>query len=441
MRGKLKKRRPSAYIAMLLCLCAALLAAGLVQNRRVQALTLQVNAAYQKALYETTTLMSGVQLNLEKLLVSASNTQEQALLTTIAQQAEGVQSNLTSMPFDQELLEGTMKFVNQTSDYARVLSEQLGAGGKLGEDDIRQLISLHDASVQLNTQLGEILNRYERGELVFETNRQSIDAARSQDEESQPMVDYPVLLYDGPFSDARPGEEVTVPGEQVDAERAKQLLSQYLGEERINSITLSASSELLGPTYEFDVDSSDGRLDAAVTVNGGHVLYVLPEQSVSQVMLTQGECIQRAAQFLASRGYGPMEVSYWRQLGGILTVNFAAVQDGVILYPDLIKLQISMQTGQVIGVEAGNYLTNHRTRALVEPAFTRQQALDSLGAVLTAQRIRQCVIPLESGEAQCWEITATVDGSNQYLVYKDVNTGQEQMILRVMTGDDGVLTQ
>ncbi len=441
MSFKGKRRHPAAWLTMTIVLCVALLILGIVQNRRVHALSMQVNAAYQKALYETVALMSSVQLNLEKLLVSGGDYQEQMLLTTIAQQCEGAQANLSQMPLNPELLGGTMKFVNQTGDYARVLAEQIQGGAQLKENDVRQLITLHDTCVELNVQMQEILDKYERGEVVFESDATAVKAVNNLREESQPMVEYPVLLYDGPFSDARQDLGNSLIGQPVDVNRAQQTLTDFVGAERIQSIRYSGESNILSKCYEFEIETPENTLTAGVTQIGGHVLYMLPEQGVTQVMLSQAQCINQAKSFLSAKGYGPMEVSYWRQLGGILTVNFAAEQDGVLLYPDLIKLQISMKDGSVIGMEAGNYLKNHRKRTLITPVFTREQALNALGAVLTPDRIRQCVIPVDSGEAQCWEIDAQMTGGNRYLVYIDAVNGEERSILRVMQGDDGVLAQ
>ena len=72
--------------------------------------------------------------------------------------------------------------------------------------------------------------------------------------------------------------------------------------------------------------------------------------------------MEAARAFLAARGYGEMHESYFSRYDGILTVNFAAVQDDVVLYPDLVKVQVSLRDGAVIGLEAGGYLRNHVAR-------------------------------------------------------------------------------
>jgi germination protein YpeB len=136
-----------------------------------------------------------------------------------------------------------------------------------------------------------------------------------------------------------------------------------------------------------------------------------------------------------------MEVNYWRRLDGILTVNYAATQNGVLLYPDLIKLQLSMKDGLVVGIEAVNYLNNHKTRTIPEPAIPEADARSRVNPALTIERVRRCIIPLDEGEVQCWEITAALNDDERYLVYVDAQTGVEKTILRIMQDDNGVVTQ
>lgn len=435
------KRRRESYIAMLICLSLALIVGVFAQQQRVKALTLQVNAAYQKAFYETMELLDGMQLNLEKLMVSFNPAQEQLLLTALAKQAEGAQNNLSAMPDSSEEMQNAMKFVNQMGDYARVLAERLAAGGSLTADDQRQLSQMHQSCVALNQRMAEVLGKYERGEVVFEPDLKSVSIKDTGEEQVEPSIDYPVLLYDGPFSDAQTDKAFTLEGDQVDVDRAAQILQEFIGKSRIKAVRYSGESNLLAPCYEYDVDTDEGTLTAGVTQTGGHVLYILPNQGVLEVQLSQAECIDRAAQFLQSRDYGEMSVSYWRQLDGILTVNFAAQQEGVLLYPDLIKLQVSMKNGLVVGLEASNYLRNHQPRDLAQPLLTAEDAMSRINPGLHINGVQQCVIPLDGGETQCWEISAALDGGGRYLIYIDVLTGQERTILHIVEESDGIVTR
>jgi len=108
------------------------------------------------------------------------------------------------------------------------------------------------------------------------------------------------------------------------------------------------------------------------------------------------------------------------------------------LYPDLVKLQVSLADGMVIGMEDGGYLRNHVPRALSLPAISEEEALSRLGGRLTASTVRLCVIPENANEYLCYEISAT-DGQDMYLFYIDAQTGAERELLQVISDENGVL--
>ena len=154
--------------------------------------------------------------------------------------------------------------------------------------------------------------------------------------------------------------------------------------------------------------------------------------------MTAEQLLDTARAFLLARGYGAMEMRYYSRYEGILTINYAAVQDGILLYPDLVKVQLSMADGTVIGVEAGNYLLNHAPRVLSAPSLTEEEAIARIGSQLTAIAVRLSVIPTAVSEALCYEIRAT-DGADTFLVYIDAATGAERELMQVVSDESGIL--
>jgi germination protein YpeB len=190
--------------------------------------------------------------------------------------------------------------------------------------------------------------------------------------------------------------------------------------------------------YEFSLTANGYPLSAGVTRQGGKVLYILSDTDVTEETLPAQDLLRTAEAFLLSRGFGNMEMSYYSRSDGILTVNFAAVQDGTVLYPDLVKLQLSMKDGSVIGLESAHYLMNHIPRRLEAPLITEEEALSHLGEHLTAQSVRLCVVPVNANEALCYEIRAT-DGAGAFLAYIDAMTGAERELMQVISDEHGTL--
>lgn len=438
MRSNMKPA-PRAVIWMLTAALGVAVLGNLFQYERVHALETQVSAASQKAFFETVTLMDGIGSNLEKLMISGSGSKEQELLGSISRQADAAQDNLAMLPASHPSISGALKFVNQLGDYAASLSDRLAAGGAVGDADHELLLTLMTVCTELNGVLSELSDGVRQGTDPFPDSPAAADAAVPLSARTEPAIEYPSLLYDGPFSDGRTTDRLpALSGPEYTGEQALAAARRFIGDERIVSIRITGEGSTPAPCYEIEAAIQEGTLNLAVTKQGGQVVYMLCDDEPDESRFSQAELIDLAASFLRSRGYPKTSVSYWAFDDHLLTVNFAAVQDGVILYPDLIKVQMDAETGLPVGFEALNYLANHVRRDHLTPVLTSDEAAGLLSSLLTVQNARLCIIPTDSGEALCWEFSGTANG-RQYLVYIDALTGLEREIFRVIIDEDGQL--
>ena len=154
--------------------------------------------------------------------------------------------------------------------------------------------------------------------------------------------------------------------------------------------------------------------------------------------LTLEESAEAARTFLEQRGYGEMEANHYQVYDGMAVINFVPVQDGVLLYPDLVKVQVRMDTGELVGLEANNYLMNHIGREALAPVLTAQEALERVNGRLEARQPRLCVIPYLGGERLCYEIPGSYE-NREYRVYIDAITGEEAEVLVIVDSGGGVM--
>lgn len=418
---------------------ALVLALGLLALSRTRDLNTANNTLtgiYEKAFYETCELTESMAINLNKLSVAGGSTRE-TILSDVIRQAQGAEANLAVLPLGVQETSATIKYVNQVGDFSETLMRQLAQGGSITDDQYSTITQLSETAAQLTIGLGDLLDRYEAGEVTFSgavANEQDLTPI------SNPAADYPVLLYDGPFSDGAQGADFkALEGlSDVTGEEATRLLREYVGADAVTEISLDGESVQDIPCYDFSLVANGYHLSAAVTKKGGQVLYLLCSDDVTGASLSVSDCIQKAQTFLLSRGYGTMDMNYYAQYDGILTVNYAAVQNNVILYPDLVKLQISMENGAIIGAEAGNYLRNHTARTLEIPAVSETDAAKYVSPRLSVESARLCVIPYGLSERMCYEVSAT-SGTDTYLIYVDAMTGEEVEIMQVVAGGGGTL--
>ena len=155
---------------------------------------------------------------------------------------------------------------------------------------------------------------------------------------------------------------------------------------------------------------------------------------------SEEEADKKAKEFLESKGFKNMKETYYLKQSGIVTINYAYQQDNVIIYPDLIKVKVALDNGEVLGIETTGYLNSHQERKIEEPKVTVEKAKESLNKDLTIESEELTIIPTEwKTEVLCWEFEGNIEGLD-FIVYVNAETGKEEDILIVTNTPNGTLT-
>lgn len=412
-------------------LFVAALAFGIWQWQTARALDLDLTATREKAYFSALDGLTNLETDLGKVLIAQSPGQNALLLGRISSIAIGVSENLSSLPSAYGADESGLKFLTQIADYAQSLATASAEGRMPSQHDLEQLSQLQAKSAELFLHLQNGSNfAYDK---VISTEKAT-------------GIDYPSLLYDGPFSDGiRLGKAKGLVGNNISANEALAIATSFVGNERVLNAERTTDTSGPVPTFGVSLRLEDLQLTVNVTQQGGKILWMAPETAGFTQQLDVNECILHAKAFLTSRGFGDVQESYVQQYDGMAVISFAALQDDVLLYPDLIKVQVRMDTGAVVGLEANNYWMNHVKRERLHPLLSREEAQVHVSDRLSIANTRLCVIPIDDGlgsgrtEALCWEFDGSASGS-QYLVYIDAETGEEIKVLKVVLGGGGSLT-
>ena len=345
-----------------------------------------------------------------------------------------METGLSRLPLGAEAASGAMKFAGQMGDYTMTLAAQVSGGAMLTTEDERQIEGMLTACQGLNSHLLAV------GEKLY---AEPIAPAQEggtgwQDEAIAGSGDmaYPSLIYDGPFSDARSAETPKgLTGERITREQARTLAARFAGvpPEQVRD---AADSGGMFEAFGFAADTDAGRVSVQVTGQGGHLLWMMPEEAAYEARISREACIESAERWLGEMGYGEMARCFTQTYDGMAVMSFAAVQEGVLLYPDQVKVQVSMETGAVVGAECSQYLMNHTPREKLEPALSMEEAKLSLSHRLEVSGGRLCIIPTDGGERLCWGFEGTFAGA-QYYAFVDAMTGEPLDILRIDTTQDG----
>ncbi len=403
----------------------------------------QMEDTYNRHVLETQEQLQAISTQLAKTQVASDVRTRVELLSLASRQADGVVGGLTALPLSHAAMGDTVKFCNQLSEYTMGLALLSASGSEVAQEELNRLNQLKNQCTLLMGQLavaqGETAAWTAEGSVFYE--EMSADA-RPLEQVADPDhgMDYPSMIYDGAFSEARRrGKPRGLNQTQVDAQMALEIARSFIGEERLQSALPGVSAGGTLAAHGVTLTLNDGLvISAEVTKQGGQMLWMMPEHAAFEAQLTLDECTEAAQTFLRKHGYAPMEASYYQVYDGLAVIHFVAVQDGVLLYPDQLKLQLRMDTGEVVGLEANQYLMNHMRRDSLTPKLTEADALAKVSELLEVTGVRLCVIPQQEEERLCYEVTGMYQ-QQTYMVYIDANTGEEANVLMMVDGADGPL--
>ena len=220
----------------------------------------------------------------------------------------------------------------------------------------------------------------------------------------------------------------------------KHVLKQ-LDIEKIDKIEFKGESNGKIELYNFDVtlDSKQKRT-ISITKNDCKLYLMIGDKKVKGQNISVDEAKKRGMEFLNKLGIDNMIETYYQKTENMIVINYAATQDGVILYPDLIKVKISLDDGKVYGVEAAGYIFNHTTRNNLKPSISQEKAKSILNSSLEIISSDMALIPTESNsEILTYEFKGKID-NREFLIYINADNAREEKVLLVIDNKNGVLT-
>lgn len=448
-KNRLKKGHMLSVICILLIVVAIL---GAILYKKQREYRQASENSYNMAFYELVDYVQSVETYLAKSLISTTPEHGAETLTNLWREANLAQSYLSMLPIESQELENTEKFLNQVSDYSYSLSRKNIYNEDLTEEDLGNLQDLHGYSVELeNTlnQLSEDLNtgRLQWGEL---TKKGTVAFAQQVDNISKESFsnleenfhEYSGLIYDGAFSEhITSSEKRGITGNDIEEEEAKNKVQEIIGKDNIKELSsLGLSENASIPAYDFSIkNNNDENINISISKKGGHIIYMNTNRDVNSEVISQEEANKKGKEYLEKLGFSNMKETYYLVQEGIMTINYAYMQEDVIMYPDLIKVKVALDNGEILGIETTGYLNNHTERDISNVKISKEEAKKNLNKNLQIESEGMAIIPTEwKTEILCYEFKGKVD-DREFLVYINAENGREEDILIITNTPNGTL--
>ncbi|MDO4564445.1 MAG: germination protein YpeB [Clostridia bacterium] len=426
------KKSLCIFIALLLvCAFAAALTYAIMYSERMQSAERRLNNNLKSVYMQIHNDLNDIDTCLQKVSVSEDDSRKILIFADVWRLANSATTALSQISASHADDYGLIQFIVRVGDYCHTLMQGLLNEQELTRDDYSQLETLQQTCRNLSL---EIRTNIENGEYP---QYSTTSAFYESEKDESDIADYPHLIYDGPFSESNEEQTIYLEGEEIDESAARAVVAEWFSDVEVQYDGLCEGVAL--NSHDFSGDN----LEISITQKGGELLYFMRQPESDLAGRPTDEETERlhasAESFLRGHGYEDMEPSYAQYYNGVVVINYAASQDGVILYSDLIKVYVDRQSEQVIGMDAKNYVINHRERELQAPDLTEDEARAKVSVSLKIESVRLALIPkTNSTEVLCYECKG-VKNETFFIVYINAVTGREEDIFEVINSDEGDL--
>ena len=446
--GKGKTKR-AWWIATVVCLSTAVVILGSLLAYKVFTPSAMgfttTSSKEEQSFYELVGNVSQMDVNLSKLVVSKDDGKRQKLLGEVRVESSLATENLSALALQDEDKYYTLKFINQVGDFCKYLNEKLIDGETLSSSDIKTLKSMQEINASLKQRLYELSINLDEGyefKSLLEGREGDVIISNFKDLETL-STEYPHMIYDGAFSDGTEGRvaKYLEGKEEVSKMKAEELFKQYFSSYGVKNVELVGESagEII-ETYNLEGTDNDGvTISAQISKKGGKLVEFNYFKECSEDKIDLATSREVAEKFLEKVGYTGLRAVWTTSGGNVVTINYASVSNGIICYPDLIKVNVCRERGVVSGIEASSYIYNHAERENQTASVSLATARAKVDEEISVESSRLAIIPKgESKETLAYEFYGKSDGS-YYYIYIDASNGRDIDIFKVIETTEGTL--
>lgn len=412
---------------------AVLIAFWQVSMKAEQA-AIRLDSVYNSAYYSLVDNVNNLHVDASKFESIPDVNAQRTSLQKMCQDCDYVLASISILPIEAQNSRNITKFFNQIDGACESLIAKIDKGESLTTADINKI-------TEASYVLGLVKNNLnDQNELIANADYNIVDSSvfnnnginefsTTMGDLSADNIEYPAMIFDGPFSSSL--EVKTVNGlttKKTSQTDALNFLQQIFPEATI-SFVQKTSGEF--NTFDFDVVIKKDSFYAQVTERDCFLLTLSGSTSENLPQISDEKAIEIAQTFAEKLKLKNIKAVWVETDENVSYINLAPTQNGVILYPDLIKAKIDLTNQTIIGWEARNYAFNHVTRE-IETQVLEEEASQVLGGDYKLLDSNTAYIPLDNGtEVLTYEfVCEKMDGL--YYIYVNASNKNIEKILKVV---------
>lgn len=400
----------------------------------------RIALGYKQSLSEFSSLLNEINFSLKKQLYSSSSEMLSALSADIYKNSAAAKECLERLPVSQENTENIYKFLATAGDFSRAVAiSDTDEVAKENKTQLKKLINfsekLTDEITQTAMQLEDSESLSEDVENVMNNLENETTFSSSAEDISEIAAAVPTLIYDGPFSDhvTSTSSKLLEGKPTVSQEDALKKACEYADDDNLQ---YTCDEDSNTESYIFE----NGNTVCAITKKGGYCLYMNKTATPEAQNISEEEACENAKKYLNTITGLTFKESYHIINENILTVNLAFYENGIIFYPDLIKVGINLENGEVVLIEGRSFLMNHYARDSYTYKNSEAKAKSVVNDELTIKSCSKALITDDAlNEKYCYEFICKAADGEDVIVYINEQALKEENIFIIVHTTGGSL--
>ena len=423
---------------------------GVSQFRLARQLSLRNENNYQRAFQELGVHSQGVERELGRALVTTSANMRGKIMANLWREAHSAQEDIGQLPVAPSTMVNTQGFFTGMADFSRELSERNIEDKPLTAAELTKLKNYYREQKRFNGQLNNIRNLSQRGRMPWSnTERTFFDGRPEKFRQNTIFRSFQALEGQMPRLAGANQEELPAAGpapsaNTINQDRARQVAMVFVGAPawgryRFREMVVGSGTQAAYRFQGTPLQRGQGQLIIDVSRKEGEVLWMLRERHIPAQRITAARATAVAKEFLARRGFPSMTVNSVETYNNTTVINLAPLDQGVAVYPEIVRVQVAMDNAEVTGYNGSNFVYHHRERGPLTFTVQQSQARDQAAKNLQVQKVKRVLIRTDEGqEDPAYEVRGRMDG-DVFLVYINARTGAEERITRLSPPEPATL--
>ncbi|MGX9705917.1 germination protein YpeB [Laceyella tengchongensis] len=438
------KRMAAILLPIVAVAFIAAAAWGYMEHQDKNSVLIKAENQYQRAFHDLNDRMDRLQGELGKSIALNSRRQLSTSMTNVWRLAYAAQSDIGQLPLTLMPFDSAEKFLSRVGNFAYEVGIRDLDKEPLSDKEWKTLSDLYQQAKHIRDDMATLQSK------VINRNLRWMDvelAVASEDKKmdntiidgfkkvNQVVQEFPEVDW-GPSvnnMEIRQRERVKqLKGKLITPEQAKQRVAYAFGRESTKGMHVTRNKKGDYPTYSVRYEGRNKtEVYTDLTTIDGHIVWMVFDRPVTKKRLTLDQALNRATRFLNRIGYKNMTPISYDEVSNIASFNFVHKEGDVYIYPESLAVKVALDNGEVMGLQADEYVFNKMDWSKRKPKLSATQARKQVNPHLKLTKNNLAVIYDRNGrQVLCHEFLGTINGE-QYRLFINADTGEEEYVDRI----------